>query len=535
MSGKQTAYVVTCPRCDTRNAVRTSDSGKEVRCEMCHTRFVAPPLVEKRPTPAGGHNRGNFTGYGVSGSDPGTATKKSPKLREFAVECSLCSTRMTFREDQVGKQARCPDCYTQLVVPPAPPLPTKAKTTTETYAVSSEEPPERPGGDKSPAGYAFITRRSQAGPLFSADEVEGTSSGADDRPAGTDPGHPRGAQRPGAAPRQDNLLAGNWGAPGESSTNVRRTGRWKNEVAPSGPAAGAPADAHAHTRKPERKRTPEPEEHKLSRAQKNAQRMEAKREGSAAIDDPRADTPAHVPSLPMLSDIYNVPIQSAAAIFRWFVLTFLFEIVATAMGLTVILVAKMPPAIFYMIPIIVLFGLLAGGYAAGCMRAIVVDTANGAREIHDWNDWDMRNWLFSFFQFLIPALLVFSLGMFAAKSLPIPEDAVLYVALGITAIIFPWNYLSVIEENSNLVVISPLVARSFVSSPFAWLSFHVQTGLMLGGCIAAYQAIEAVTSTMTALQIIAPVTAAATFIWARLAGRLLWVAGQAELASDNAG
>lgn len=531
---KQTAYVVTCPRCDTRNAYRTSAAGTEVRCEMCHTRFTAPKLVETRKPSSAAGGAKNFS-YAVSGEE--AADSKQPsRPHEFAVVCERCDTRMTFREEHVGRKARCPDCYTELIVPKAPPLQQKPQITQESYGVAKEEQTERPNPREIDAGYAFIPRPSAAGPLFSDDEIEqykqDRKQQASARQQQQQPQEKRrrrelqGASQTSSTAKLDRGASfETWSAPLPSSgvTGPPQGERWKHEVAPT---ASTGADAHTHKTTPKPK---QPAKKKISRAEKNAQRVAERRsqtdEGAALRSNPIPDPPA----LPMISGVYSTPFR-VEVLYRWVVLTFGLLLDAVALGYTWYIVGLI--GIYGMIVMFgaVLITSIIGGYAVGCIRAIVLDTANGAVEITDWPEWDWREWVYAFGQFIIPAMLALGIAHYPAARLEEMGLPYREIAFALAALVFPVLYLSSIVENNWLHMISPFVLRSYLRIPHVWVAYYLQVLILLAvgfGILAIGMELQPIVTGI----FICPLAAAFMFIWGRLSGRLLWMAGQAELAA----
>ncbi|MDA7978160.1 MAG: hypothetical protein MPJ50_05245 [Pirellulales bacterium] len=509
---KNTAYVVTCPRCDTRNAYRTSDAGKEVRCEMCHVRFTAPQLPQRK-TPEAQRTPQRRSGYGVAKK----GSTEQPRL--FSVDCELCGTRMTFREEHEGRRARCPDCYTELTIPKPPPRAKKNETTIGSYGVAAEEaqPPTELKGD---LGYAFIPRPGTGGPLFSDDEVEGYAEQEPQPPSVGNPPRARPQKTPpaqsGAEPGLEAWAASRSSTGGESPPT---SGRWKHEVSP---------DAYPRAHKP---KVQKPREEKLGRVEKNSRRVAERRARGEGYDDLRHNPIPDAPALPMLSGIYTTPFHPEA-IYRLVTLTVLLAVDAAAIAY-----------MFFVMSIIGLYGYIiafgamlitaiAGGFAVICVRGIVLDTANGAKEITGWPDLDWREWVFAFGQFMAPILLAMGIAHFPAAFLENAGLSYRIVGFTVGALFFPVFYLASIYEGHWLQMFSVFILKSFVRIPHVWIAYYLHVALMLAAGVIVFRLGYEIYP-ITTLFVMCPLLAAGSFIWARLSGRLLWVAGQAEVAARD--
>ena len=104
-----------CRLCDTLLRGTGTQVGKELTCPDCGTKTIVPPLKKVSPKAFVGAASGvDLSEYGLS--EPNVSTGN-----EVPVVCSLCSSRLMARPDQVGAKIRCPDCGQEtLVKAPAP-------------------------------------------------------------------------------------------------------------------------------------------------------------------------------------------------------------------------------------------------------------------------------------------------------------------------------------------------------------------------------------------------------------------------------
>ncbi len=190
MSGASSASPrVSCPVCGGRIKLPPGQAGQTCECPKCQAKFVAPgepltplawegeppaepikssawegeapaelinPLAWEGEAPAELINPLAWEGEtpaepikphssaGASPSQVGTAAKTgtdgiapvappeqatAPDDEDFGFECHVCKTRLYARPRQVGKHVVCPDCYTQVLVPPPKPHAKKPRVT----------------------------------------------------------------------------------------------------------------------------------------------------------------------------------------------------------------------------------------------------------------------------------------------------------------------------------------------------------------------------------------------------------------------
>ncbi len=115
---------VICRLCNTRMYAEPKQIGTKVRCPDCHVETIVRPRADAAPE----RKRVVHKSYGVAEDAPPEDESKEPSPDEpnaakkpaaelIFVACPLCGTRMHFAAKHQGRQAKCPDCNTLVVVP----------------------------------------------------------------------------------------------------------------------------------------------------------------------------------------------------------------------------------------------------------------------------------------------------------------------------------------------------------------------------------------------------------------------------------
>lgn len=99
-----------CRLCGTLLRGTLADVGGKLTCPDCGTKTVVPPQKKSdAKAVVGAAALADLGEYGLREPNIGAA-------RDIPVICSLCSSRLMARADQVGKKIQCPDCGTETVV-----------------------------------------------------------------------------------------------------------------------------------------------------------------------------------------------------------------------------------------------------------------------------------------------------------------------------------------------------------------------------------------------------------------------------------
>jgi hypothetical protein len=181
--------------------------------------------------------------------------------------------------------------------------------------------------------------------------------------------------------------------------------------------------------------------------------------------------------------------------------------------------------------------LLAPFSAALC--AIVEDTGNGQVEVTEWPDWDIAAWMgkacyFPWAAFITSFPGILGVGVALLSGL----DFLAYIVVATAPLLLSWMLLlppavySQLAENSILSLISPVVIESYRIAGDAWAVFYFYSLLIVLLIVGAVALIITDNFLMVAVGGCAVVVV--LFVYARLLGRLIWVAGQRGAASSPA-
>jgi hypothetical protein len=123
--------------------------------------------------------------------------------------------------------------------------------------------------------------------------------------------------------------------------------------------------------------------------------------------------------------------------------------------------------------------LWTGSHAACCGLRVFEETAAGNDHISGWPDPNWREWMLPFVQqgavaFVIGAL-AYGLGLALGLAV-LPMAATIGLA---EFFLFPFCWLSVMEGNSLLFLVSTKVLRTLWKKPVSWVTFYGLTGLLL--------------------------------------------------------
>jgi len=113
-----------------------------------------------------------------------------------------------------------------------------------------------------------------------------------------------------------------------------------------------------------------------------------------------------------------------------------------------------------------------GAYAASCGLQVFEDTAAGSQQITSWPDPNWREWTWALMQQVYVAFMVFAAAFGLGKAAGLTGGGMYLLIGSMELLLFPVAFLSVLEANSLLVLISPSVAWTLLSKPASWGTFY---------------------------------------------------------------
>jgi hypothetical protein len=156
--------------------------------------------------------------------------------------------------------------------------------------------------------------------------------------------------------------------------------------------------------------------------------------------------------------------------------------------------------------------LISTAITASTLLVIVSESSEGNKHVQAWPR--LLDSLGDFFLFAVAGMVsAFPGWLVSYLVFERMEHKVLAVAASVL-LCFPVILLSQLDISSIWAVLSPKVLRSMVRWPFSWLTFYVESAIIIAACLAAaYTGI---------LWLLVPVAVAALILYARLLGRLGW-------------
>lgn len=177
-------------------------------------------------------------------------------------------------------------------------------------------------------------------------------------------------------------------------------------------------------------------------------------------------------------------------------------------------------------------GVLLFSFAAA-FHAIVETTGNGGDEVANWPDWNVFGWFGPALFVLLAALLSSLPGGVIGALLAVGTGEPMVIIFAVVApvvvsmmLLFPFIYCSMLIEDNVFAVASPYTFRSLKIAGDAWLYFCMYSlGLALLGTCAVGTLIA---NNMVFTVVGSAACMALLIVYARLVGRLMWVAAQRD-------
>lgn len=541
-----------CPRCQTRLFARPSQVGTKRRCPRCQYVFTVPTAQEADARAA---KQGPEAEYAFSEQ----VDSSEPQKHSISVVCPLCKTRMYATPDQVGQTLECPDCETKVLVSP-PPEPTSEETEDHQPAPGEEYPVwgvGQPTQDYQETYIPVVCGLCHTRMLATGKQVGQTLVCPDCGTPSVVPPPPEQPTPENRSNEQDDeettyRLCTGAGQPGPGSqahlTHIpvicslchTRLHATLDQV---GQEIVCPDCLTSNTVPPPPKRLPKIDP------------MEGAGEAiahSVPIRPPEFQPIFEYSWLKELeepeADDENQPRErpdslspSASALFVG-LLGFLFS--SSVLGRwTIFSVAGITTLCFAgaaihlarsgtMLDLVlaVLFSALTGlsllvslSVIATSLVAVVVDTAAGNKQVENWPEGPMADWLFNAL-YVINAAAVSVLPGAGLRWLLGSQGLGTGPVMELSAfVLFPIVLLSMLERGSAMSPYSPAILQSLRTTFWTWGLFYLATGLFL---LIAGRFVSGLTSLLDGLGIALalPFGMAAMLLYFRLLGRLAWVA-----------
>jgi len=241
------------------------------------------------------------------------------------------------------------------------------------------------------------------------------------------------------------------------------------------------------------------------------------------------------PPRPFLSGVFGFPFRDEARI-RLVSVVFLYCILAALLAVVgYFLIGEAIGVIgagFFALASLWM-AVITFGFASACMRAIIEETAAGSDEVSEWPDADWKMWLFAWFPMVYLAFVSAAIGYGAYLLLSLwiaidswPVDVALFV-------LFPFLLLSSLECDSTVAPFSGPVAASLFRHFLSWVAFYALVGLLAISLFVPAGVLGYFVHPLLGVLYFAPAAAVATFIYARLLGRLAWRISTAREDQDD--
>ncbi len=435
--------------------------------------------------------------------DPNLLAPPPPRVKEkptdVAVVCNLCGTRTHVKLEKIGTEVKCPDCHSRnLVVGPK-----------EEGAAKTKGPTLEGTEDY---GMSEVVERPKYRPLRTARSEYEVISATD--PAAIE-------QRltvPGEKSRKKKLVA----KPADDQEG-------DNDEEHSELSLEAPLERAEAARDP-RSFLPQPE------IAAEDPMYDGRYDDGLIGDmvDPRS--PDAWKKAPLVYGIIDFLFRGGT-ILRWVMFAAMLTIVAELAKIGVQYAQAedntQAVALFVLWAGVPVLAVWLFSFSAA-FHAIVEATGNGDDEVATWPDWNVFGW-FGPAMFVLLAAILSALpgGLIAAATFAASRASPMLAIFGIVSpvvfsmlVLFPFIYCSMLIEDNIFAFVSAYMLRSLTIAGDAWVYFCMYSlGLaLLGTC--AIGTLIAPNFVFTAVG--AAAAMALLIVYARLLGRLMWVAAQRD-------
>ncbi len=413
--------------------------------------------------------------------------------------CSLCGTRIYVKIAKIGQEVKCPDCHSRnLVIGP------------KEEGIAKAKGPTLEGTEN--YGMSEVVERPKYRPLQSARGEYEVLSALD--PAAIE-------QRmtvPGDSPRKKKLVA----APAADQSEEAEEHHGELTLEPPVERAEAARDPRTVLPQPEFE---------------DEDQMYNGRYDDGVLGD--GVDPRHRDAWKKAPLVYGIVefLFRPDTLLRWLIFSGLLAVAAGLLKWAITLILAGGGGYAYALAVlwagIPVAGVFLFSFGAA-FHAIVEATGNGGDDVTTWPDWNVFGWFAPAFVVLIAAIAsTVPGGLIAAATLAASLDSPLAAAFAIGApvvvsmlVLFPMFYCSMLIEDNVFAFLSGYTLRSLKIAADAWVfsyMYAVLLALLGTGAIAT-----AAADNLAFTAVGAAATVAVLIIYARLLGRLMWVAAQRD-------
>ncbi len=182
--------------------------------------------------------------------------------------------------------------------------------------------------------------------------------------------------------------------------------------------------------------------------------------------------------------------------------------------------------------LVALLGLWTVSYAAAALLAVITDTAAGNDRVTAWPEFQFIEWLNSLIHVAYAATVTMLLAWIITLAVALATDSTTVAVLLTMHFGFPVVLLSTLEADSRWMPLTEPIVVSLGKFWLGWLQFYVLSAAVFALLIACDIGF------LMALPIIRPLflgpaIAAALLIYARLLGRLAWLASTPDASTGK--
>ncbi len=449
-----------CDGCGATLPLAGTNRGQKCRCGGCGKILIVPGIEE----------------------EPEAAVSAVPEVPEtVGFFCRVCDTRIVARTGDVGKKAKCPDCWAMTVIPPPP-------------KVRPKKPPAAMHGqqyglwdvDEAPLPKDLAARQPKFFPVYC--RVCDTLMHAQLKQVGTKLTCPDCGGKtvvlppPKEKPRPDVLV------PDGEEYQLDKT-----HIPPTRPVI-------------------------VSQAARNRQYREES--GEEQLRQEYYERP-QLPGNPLLEGVFRMLVRSplpecifvfafALALEVWFIANAMANVSGLAMAIVLMSYA-----------VTAVFGLLSFGAASAFWVGVLTESSEGNDKLYNPPGPVFLDWVGNFFYVAFAFCLAVAPGCLAWRFIPQLPFGVgpLLADLG-CVLLFPIFLLSQLENGSALEFFSPKLVRSLIKRPGPWLLFYVESTLLIAGCGAAVVGLQVLSGWLIIASVL--LLSGTSFLYFRLLGRLAW-------------